>query len=55
MPITLTQIHLPNQMIQHVTELSPLQQQIVGLLGLPPDLYAGLAHEIPLTGFPLRE
>ena len=54
-PITLTQIHLPNQMIQHVTDLSPLQQQIVGLLGLPPDLYAGLAREIPLTGFPLRE
>ena len=54
-PITLTQVHLPNQMIQHVTELSPLQQQIVGLLGLPPDLYAGLAREIPLTVFPLRE
>jgi transposase len=54
-PITLTQVHLPDQIVRHVTELSPLQKQIVGLLGLPPDLYACLAREIPLTVFPLRE
>ena len=54
-PITLTQLQLPEQVIRHVTPLTALQQQILVLLGLPPDLYASLAREIPQTAFPLRE
>ena len=54
-PLTLTQIQLPAQVVRHVTPLTALQQQILALLGLPPDLYASLAREIPQTAFPLRE
>jgi len=54
-PITLTQVHLPDQTIRHVTPLSPVQEQILRLLGFPTDLYARLAREIPQTAFPLRE
>jgi len=54
-PITLTQVQLPNQTIRHVTPLTPVQEQILRLLGLPADLYAALAREIPQTAFPLRE
>jgi transposase len=54
-PITLTQVQLPEQVVHHVTPLTPLQQQLLALLGLPPDLYASLAREIPQTAFPLRE
>jgi transposase len=54
-PLTLTHIQLPAQVVRHVTPLTPLQQQILALLGLPPDLYASLAREIPQTAFPLRE
>lgn len=54
-PITLTQVQLPEQTIRHVTPLTPVQKQILGLLGLPADLYAALARQIPQTAFPLRE
>ena len=54
-PITLTQVHLPSQTIRHVTPLTSVQEQILRLLGLPADLYACLAREIPQTAFPLRE
>jgi transposase len=54
-PLTLTQVQLPDQTIRHVTPLTPVQQQILRLLGFPADLYAGLAREIPQTAFPLRE
>ena len=54
-PMTLTQVHLPDQTIRHVTPLTPVQEQILRLLGLPTDLYAALAREIPQTAFPLRE
>ncbi len=54
-PITLTQVHLPDQTIRHVTPLTPVQEQILRLLGFPADLYAALAREIPQTAFPLRE
>ncbi len=54
-PITLTQVQLPHQTIRHVTPLTPVQEQILRLLGLPADLYAALAREIPQTAFPLRE
>ena len=54
-PLTLTQLQLPTQLVRHVTPLTSLQQQILALLGLPPDLYASLAREIPQTAFPLRE
>ena len=54
-PITLTQVQLPEQVIRHVTPLTPVQQQILALLGLPADLYTALAQEIPQTAFPLRE
>ncbi len=54
-PITLTQLQLPAQTIRHVTPLTPVQEQILRLLGFPVDLYAALAREIPQTAFPLRE
>ena len=54
-PITLTQVQLPDQTSRHVTPLTPVQEQILRLLGLPADLYAALAREIPQTAFPLRE
>jgi transposase len=54
-PITLTQVQLPGQLIRHVTPLTPVQEQILRLLGFPADLYAALAREIPQTAFPLRE
>jgi len=54
-PITLTQLQLPAQTIRHVTPLTPVQEQILRLLGFPLDLYASLAREIPQTAFPLRE
>ncbi len=54
-PITLTQVQLPDQTIRHVTPLTPVQEQILRSLGLPADLYAGLVRQIPQTAFPLRE
>jgi transposase len=54
-PITLTQVELPDQTFRHVRPLTPVQEQILRLLGLPADLYAALAHTIPQTAFPLRE
>ena len=54
-PITLTQVQLPEQVVRHVTPLTPVQQHILALLGFPADLYASLAQRIPQTAFPLRE
>jgi transposase len=54
-PITLTQVHLPQQIVCHVTPLTALQQKILTLLGFPVDLYASLAQAIPQMAFPLRE
>ncbi len=54
-PMTWTQVQLPDQVVRHVTELSPVQAQILRLLDLPADLYACLARRIPQTAFPLRE
>jgi transposase len=51
-PITLTQLQLPQQVVRHVTPLTPLQQQILALLGLPADLYTSLVRQIPQTAFP---
>jgi transposase len=54
-PITLTQVQLPGEIVRHVTPLTPVQQQILALLGFSSDLYASLARGIPQTAFPLRE
>ena len=54
-PITLTQVQLPEQVVRHVTPLTPVQQHILALLGFPSDLYTSLAQRIPQTAFPLRE
>ena len=54
-PMTLTTVQLPGCTVRHVAALSPVQAQILQLLGLPADLYACLASEIPQTAFPLRE
>jgi transposase len=37
--ITLTIVHLPGQVIHHVTPLTPLQTRILELLGLSPTIY----------------
>jgi transposase len=54
-PITLTQVQEPERVVRYVTPLTPLQQQILALLGFPSDLYASLARRIPQSAFPLRE
>jgi transposase len=54
-PMTLTTVQLPGRTICHVAALSLVQAQILQLLGLPADLYACLASEIPQTAFLLRE
>ena len=41
--ITLTIVHLPGQIIHHVTPLTPLQSRILELLGLSPTAYSALA------------
>ncbi len=42
--ITLTIVHLPGQLMRHVTPLSALQTRILELLGLSPGLYTQLAE-----------
>jgi transposase len=42
--ITLTIIHFPDCTMHHVTPLTPLQEQILGLLGLSPGIYRSLAE-----------
>jgi len=39
---TLTIVHLPDQVIHHVTPLTALQVRILELLGLPPTVYTRL-------------
>ncbi|MDY7078148.1 MAG: IS1634 family transposase [Chloroflexota bacterium] len=41
--ITLTIIHFPDRVIRHVTPLTPLQEHILALLDLSPDIYRSLA------------
>ena len=45
--ITLTVVHLPQATLRHLTALSPLQQEILDLLGLSPATYALLEHYSP--------
>jgi transposase len=42
--ITLTIVHLPGQVVYHVTPLTPLQTRILELLGLPLTIYSALAE-----------
>ena len=42
-PITLTSVNLPGQQIVHLTPLTPVQSQILTLLGLPESIYTDLA------------
>lgn len=42
--ITLTIVHLPGQVVRHVTPLTPLQTRILELLGFPPTIYSALAE-----------
>jgi len=41
--ITLTIIHFPDRVIRHITPLTPLQERILALLDLSPDIYRSLA------------
>jgi transposase len=41
--ITLTIVHLPGQVVRHVTPLTALQTRILELLGLSPTIYTALA------------
>jgi transposase len=41
--ISLTIVHLPEQVVHHVTPLTPLQTRILELLGLSPAIYTALA------------
>ena len=40
--ITLTIVHLPGQVVHHVTPLTALQARILELLGLSPTIYTAL-------------
>ncbi len=40
--ITLTIIHFPDRVVRHVTPLTPLQERILVLLGLSPNIYRSL-------------
>jgi transposase len=42
--ITLTIIHFPDRVVRHITPLTPLQEHILALLGLSPDIYHSLAR-----------
>jgi len=42
--INLTIIQFPDRVVHYVTPLSPLQERILTLLGLSPDIYRALAH-----------
>ena len=42
--ITLTMIRFPDRVIRHITPLTPLQEHILTLLGLSPDIYRSLAN-----------
>ena len=42
--ITLTIIQFPNRVIRHITPLTPLQERVLTLLGLSPDVYRFLAQ-----------
>jgi transposase len=45
--ITLTLVQWPQASVRHLTALSPLQQEILALLGLSPDTYAVIEHNSP--------
>jgi len=45
--ITLTVLHTPQHTLRHLPSLTPLQQQILSLLDLPPDLYHRLTLVSP--------
>ena len=42
--ITLTIINFPDRVMRHITPLTPLQERILMLLGLSPDIYRSLAQ-----------
>ena len=42
--ITLTIIQFPDRIIRHITPLTPLQEHILTLLDLSPDIYCSLAR-----------
>lgn len=47
--ITLTRIHLPDQLITHISPLTPVQNRILELLGLPSSIYSDLAvNNLPI-------
>lgn len=45
--INLTIIQFPDRVVYHVTPLNPLQERILALLGMSPDIYRSLAHNSP--------
>jgi transposase len=53
--ITRTALALPDSLLYHVTPLTPVQEHIIALLQLPPDLYARLASPAPQPLTHLRE
>ncbi len=53
--ITRTALALPDARRAHVTPLTPVQEHVIALLHLPPDLYARLASPAPQPLAHLRE
>ena len=45
--ITLTMVRTPQVTLRHLTPLSPLQHDILALLGFTPDIYAFVEHYLP--------
>jgi hypothetical protein len=42
--LTLTIIQFPDRTLRHITPLTPLQEHILSLLDLSPDIYYSLVH-----------
>ncbi|HMW02246.1 MAG TPA: hypothetical protein PLL06_02820, partial [Acidobacteriota bacterium] len=45
--LTLTIVSFPDRVARHLTPLTPLQIQILELLGFPPSIYSSLALDSP--------
>ena len=53
--ITLSRITVNGETYEHLTPLTPVQERIVGLIGLPPEIFSRLAPQLSKTNFHSHE
>jgi transposase len=53
--ITLSRITVKGETYEHLTPLTPVQERIVGLIGLPPETFSRLAPQLSKTNFHSHE